>query len=136
MNIRFLAKYTYKPMESILAKAKALADGNRMRVVAALLDHDELCACQLTEMLGLAGATVSRHMSILQAARLVQNRKQGRWVFYRLSGEFPELLRAWLRESLADSPEVLADSDNLKAILACEPDELCQRQRGKEGCSV
>ncbi|SMP44821.1 ArsR/SmtB family transcription factor [Desulfonatronum lacustre] len=123
-------------MENTLAMAKAMADGNRMRVIAALMEHDELCVCQLIEMLGLAGATVSRHMSILQAARLVQSRKQGRWVFYRLSDEFPELLRAWLRESLAASPGVLADRDNLKAILACDPDDLCRRQREGAECSA
>ena len=122
-------------MENTLAMAKALADGNRMRVVAALMEHDELCVCQLTEMLGLAGATVSRHMSILQAARLVRNRKEGRWVFYRLSG-LPERLREWLRESLTDSPEVRADKDNLQTILACDPDELCRRQRESAECSA
>lgn len=46
-------------MEYSLAMAKGLADGNRMRVIAALMEHDEPCACQLTEVLGLAGATVS-----------------------------------------------------------------------------
>ncbi len=123
-------------MESILAMSKGLADGNRMRIIAALLERDELCVCQLTEMLGLAGATVSRHMSILQAARLVRNRKQGRWVFYRLSGEFPELLKKWVRESLADSPEVRADRENLQTILRCDPEELCRRQREGAECSA
>ncbi|TVQ99042.1 MAG: transcriptional regulator [Desulfovibrionales bacterium] len=123
-------------MEQPLSIAKGLAEGNRLRVIAALMEHKELCACQLIEMLGLAGATVSRHMSILQAARLVQSRKKGRWVFYRLSGEFPELLRAWLRDSLFDSPEVQADRDNLKAILACDPDDLCRRQRVGTECAA
>ncbi|WP_045221436.1 ArsR/SmtB family transcription factor [Desulfonatronum thioautotrophicum] len=123
-------------METSLTIVKGLADGNRMRIVAALMEHDELCVCQLIEMLGLAGATVSRHMSILQAARLVKNRKQGRWVFYRLTGEFPELLRAWLRESLANSPEVLADRDNLRTILVCDPEELCRRQREGGECTA
>lgn len=115
---------------------KGLADGNRLRIVAALMEHEELCVCQLTEMLGLAGATVSRHMSILQAARLVRNRKEGRWVFYRLSGEFPDRLREWLRESLADSAEVRADRDNLRTILVCDPEELCRRQREGGECSA
>ncbi len=123
-------------MESILAMSKGLADGNRMRVVAALMEHDELCVCQMTEMLGLAGATVSRHMSILQAARLVRHRKQGRWVFYRLSEEFPELLRRWLKESLARSPDIHVDRENLETILSCEPDELCRRQRENAECSA
>lgn len=119
-------------MEQPLTMAKGLADGNRMRVVAALLDHEELCACQLTEMLGLAGATVSRHMSILQNARLVRSRKQGRWVFYRLSDEFPGLLRRWLQEALADSSDIRMDRESLQVVLACDPDELCRRQRESE----
>ncbi|WP_084604460.1 ArsR/SmtB family transcription factor [Desulfonatronum thioautotrophicum] len=126
-------------MRTPLSMAKALADGNRLRIVATLMEHDELCVCQLIEMLGLAGATVSRHMSILQNARLVRNSKKGRWVFYRLSGEFPDQLRAWLQESLANSPEVRADRENLRTILACDPDELCRRQRESRltgGCSV
>jgi ArsR family transcriptional regulator, arsenate/arsenite/antimonite-responsive transcriptional repressor len=123
-------------MQSILAMTKGLADGNRMLVVAALMEHDELCVCQLTEMLGLAGATVSRHMSILQAGRLVQSRKQGRWVFYRLSEDFPKMLREWLWDALSDSAEIQADRERLKAILACDPDELCRRQRQGGACSA
>gem|GEM_PF-7121620 len=64
-------------MEQTLNIAKALADGSRMRVIAALMSRDELCVCQITEMLQLAPATVSRHMTILQHARLVQSRKGG-----------------------------------------------------------
>jgi len=44
---------------------KALSDGNRLRVVVSLMEHEELCVCQITEMLKLATATVSRHMSVL-----------------------------------------------------------------------
>ncbi|MFP4072155.1 MAG: ArsR/SmtB family transcription factor [Desulfovibrionales bacterium] len=116
-------------MKKTLDMARGLADGTRMRIIAALMHHTELCACQLIEMLTLTGATVSRHMSILQSARLVQSRKQGRWVFYRLADEFPDQLRAWLRDSLAGSPTILADREALKTILSCEPDELCRRLR-------
>lgn len=121
-------------MENTLNITKALADGNRMRVIAALMEHNELCVCQITEMLRLAGATVSRHMSILQNARLVQSRKEGRWVFYRLFEPFPDLLQEWLFESLSQSPEVLEDTRNLQSILACDPDDLCHRQKARKSC--
>jgi len=75
-------------MEQTLRITKALADGNRLRAVMALVDHDELCVCQITELLGLATATVSRHMSMLQSASLVTSRKEGRWVYYRLGKVF------------------------------------------------
>ncbi len=100
-------------VEHTLNIAKALADGSRMRVIAALMSREELCVCQITEMLQLAPATVSRHMTILQHARLVQSRKEGRWVFYRLTAAFPDLLRQWLTGSLAQSEEILADREQI-----------------------
>jgi ArsR family transcriptional regulator len=119
-------------VEKTLHIAKALADGNRMRVIGALMEHDELCVCQITEMLQLSTATVSRHMSILQNARLVQSRKESRWVFYRLANTFPGLLRQWLTESISDSPEITADRQNLLTILSCDPDDLCRHQRERQ----
>lgn len=123
-------------METSLNMAKALADGNRMRVVAALMMCDELCVCQIVEMLRLTAATVSRHMSILQSARLAQSRKDGRWVYYRLSESFPEKLRIWLLESLSDSQELAEDQALLKAVLLCSPEDLCRQQKERKGCDV
>ena len=62
-------------MRDLLAVMKALADENRLRIVAALQGR-ELCLCQIVELLGLATSTVSRHASILQQARLVQSRRK------------------------------------------------------------
>lgn len=121
-------------MDSSLNIAKALADGNRMRVVAALLRHPELCVCQIVEMLRLATGTVSRHMSILQQSRLVQSRKAGKWVFYRIGECFSDSLRTWLVESLADSPVIKADQDLLETILSCSPENLCRQQKERRGC--
>ena len=118
-------------MEYPLKIAKALADGGRMRVVAALLTHDELCVCQIVEMLRLSTPTVSRHMSILQNARLVRYRKDGKWVYYRLDESFPDHLRQWLLESLSNSEEFKADQVKLETILNCDPGELCRQQRDK-----
>jgi len=103
-----------------------------MRVIAALLRHDELCVCQIVEMLRLATATVSRHMSILQNARLVQSRKDGRWVYYRLAEPFSEPLRIWLLESLSGSQEIKADQELLEMILSCVPEDLCRQQKEKK----
>jgi ArsR family transcriptional regulator, arsenate/arsenite/antimonite-responsive transcriptional repressor len=114
-------------MHETLAMTKALADGNRLRVLIALTKFDELCACQITEMLQLAPATVSRHMSILHNAHLVASRKDSRWVHYRLSNTFPPSLLQWLKESLAQSGELGSDEDRLKCIIACDQDALCKK---------
>jgi ArsR family transcriptional regulator, arsenate/arsenite/antimonite-responsive transcriptional repressor len=116
-------------MEQTLRITKALADGNRLRAVMALVDHDELCVCQITELLGLATATVSRHMSMLQSASLVTSRKEGRWVYYRLSERFSKPLLAWLKEALSDSRDIAADRERLKAIMSCDMHDLCRKQK-------
>lgn len=114
---------------------KALADGSRVRVVAALLRHEELCVCQIVELLRLATPTVSRHMAVLQGARLVRSRKDGRWVRYQLSMEFPEQLRKWLDASLLGTEEIKADQIVLDQILASTVEDLCKNQKQRRKCN-
>jgi ArsR family transcriptional regulator len=107
-------------MKSVLSITKALSDGSRLRTVMALREVPELCVCQVTEMLGLAPATVSRHMKVLQDAGLVESRKNGRWVYYRLSGQAGTepvvTVIDWLWESLKEAAEVRADRRYLRKI--------------------
>ena len=60
---------------------KAAADNTRLRILMALQCQQELCACQLIELLRLAPATISCHMRILTSAGFVRSRKEGRWVY-------------------------------------------------------
>ena len=72
-------------LRDFLAITKALSDRQRIRLLLALR-QGELCACQLVELAGLAGSTVSKHLSLLQQAGLITSRKSERWVHYRLAG--------------------------------------------------
>jgi ArsR family transcriptional regulator, arsenate/arsenite/antimonite-responsive transcriptional repressor len=62
---------------------KALSDETRLRIVA-LLAHGELCVCHLEEALRLSQPKVSRHLGTLRAAGVVEDRRDGTWVYYRL----------------------------------------------------
>ncbi len=118
-------------MDTLLSIFKALADKNRLRVIAALLEHRELCACQLTELLGVAGATASRHLAQLQNAGLIEGRKDGRWVFFRLSEKLPcDLPLGWLKERISESDIFADDKEQLEVILSEDPETICRRQRG------
>ena len=122
-------------MERELNIFKALSDKNRLRVMMALARHKELCACQITEMLGVTGATASRHMGLLLATGMVCSRKDGRWVFYRLTEEGkvnPLLL--WAQKSLGENIDLAQDEITLEDILAQNPEDLCRKQRGKACC--
>jgi len=63
---------------------KALSEPIRLRI-AVLLTRGELCVCDLIAVLHLPQSTVSRHMSRLRQAGLVQDRRNGKWVYYRLT---------------------------------------------------
>ncbi len=119
-------------MYACLSITKALADESRMRTVAALLRHKELCVCQLVELLQLATPTVSRHLAVLLGARLVQSRKDGRWVYYRISGEFPEHLRRWFEDTVVNTEEIKADHLVLQEFLVDPVEELCRNQKERK----
>ena len=117
-------------MRDLLAVMKALGDENRLRIVAAL-EERELCLCQLVELLGLATSTVSRHASILQQARLIEARKQGRWTYFRLDEEAPEVAKdaaALVIRALSRDRQGRDDRKRLARILKTDPEELCRKQ--------
>ncbi len=118
-------------MRDFMDVIKALADENRVRALMALRGR-ELCVCQIIELLGLAPSTVSKHMSILKQARLVESRKQGRWAYYRLAAEdaTPDAREAlvWLQERLSTNPVVRTDRKKLQAIVRTDPEILCRGQ--------
>ena len=117
-------------MRSFMAIAKALSDKNRVRVLMAL-GRGELCVCEIIELLGLAPSTVSKHMAILKQACLVDSRKSGRWMHYRLPGrEAPAEVRGairWVRGAIKSDPEILADGSRAEAIRRMDKQTLCSR---------
>ncbi len=62
---------------------RALGDETRLRIVA-LLAHGELCVCHLETALELSQPNVSRQLGVLRAAGVVDRRRDGTWVYYRL----------------------------------------------------
>jgi len=115
-------------MREFMAVAKALADEHRVRVLL-FLRGGELCLCQIVEMLGLAPSTVSKHMAILHQAGVVESRKEGRWMYYRLAGRgappcVPEAIR-WVQRSLSDDPQTLSDTKRRGKVCKMPKEDLC-----------
>lgn len=118
-------------MKHFLNITKALADENRLRMLMAL-EGGEICVCQITELMGLAMSTVSKHLSILYQAGLVNARKEGRWMYYSLPGTgTPTAARealAWVRRSLDGNERIAEDEKRLKKVMAMDLSQLCKRQ--------
>jgi ArsR family transcriptional regulator, arsenate/arsenite/antimonite-responsive transcriptional repressor len=118
-------------VRDLMKITKALADENRIRVLLALRGG-ELCACQITELFKLASSTMSKHMSILYQAGLVDSRKEGRWIYFRLpDGKAPTTVKKaldWISKAAEDQPRVREDAELLMQIVKMDPREICKRQ--------
>lgn len=119
-------------MREFLDITKALSDENRVRALMAL-SKGELCVCQIIELLRLAPSTVSKHMAILHQARLVETRKEGRWIYYRLA-ENPALpcaraALAMTMDCLAQDGRVREDDKRLKTVRKMAREELCRHYK-------
>src|SRR5262245_12315526 len=101
---------------------KALGDETRLRIVA-LLAHGELCVCHLEEALRASQPKVSRHLAILRAAGVVEHRREGSWVYYRLvqqpDAECAQQLRTLVR-TFAKRAVVRGDLERLVKVRGPE----------------
>lgn len=128
-------------LETFETVARAVADPTRIRILK-LLERAELCVCQITTVLDLAPATVSKHLAALKTAGLVQSRRDGKWVFYRraerdLNPYAPAFL-GLVGAALNDDPTVAGDGAVLARVNAVPLALVCERGRaalGPEPCS-
>ena len=114
------------PLAATVDVLKALGHPVRLRVVA-MLRGGELCVCQMTAVLELAASTVSAHLTDLQRAGLVEDRKDGRWVLHRLAQDAAtarHLEPVW--RSIAGDPQVEADARLLRALRRVPVEQLCR----------
>jgi ArsR family transcriptional regulator len=72
-------------MRDLAATFGALADPTRLEMLALLMENDELCVCDCVGSLGISQSKASRHLRYLWNAGLLQDRRAGLWVFYRIS---------------------------------------------------
>jgi ArsR family transcriptional regulator, arsenate/arsenite/antimonite-responsive transcriptional repressor len=92
---------------------KALADRTRLRIIN-LVDRDEICVCVLVEVLNISQPKISRHLAYLRRAKVVSNRRDGKWVHYKIVD--PDDLN--LANILRDIRELLRSDSQMQRDLA------------------
>ncbi|MEZ0328394.1 MAG: metalloregulator ArsR/SmtB family transcription factor [Dissulfuribacterales bacterium] len=111
-------------MKKFVSYLKAAGDGTRFKILK-LLQEGPACVCELTEVLGLAQPTVSKHLRILEHAGLVESERNGMRVDYRIhatpDSEAAELF-ACVARWLEGEPEIERLRLKLKTVRgkACE----------------
>jgi len=77
----------------------ALADKTRLRLLNLMRD-EEICVCFFTEVLGESQPKISRHLAYLRNAGLVEARRDGKWMHYRITEPVNDVARRVLQETL------------------------------------
>jgi ArsR family transcriptional regulator len=107
-------------MKDALKIFKGLADPTRLRIVSLLLRRD-LCVCELMFILKMEQSRISHQLRILRDADLVEDKREGKWITYRISDKARQnlelLLNQLLKEQLRESEEAIRDLGNLEICL-------------------
>jgi ubiquinone/menaquinone biosynthesis C-methylase UbiE/biotin operon repressor len=114
-------------MASTLKNLRLLADPSRLRILL-LVEREELSVAELQEILGMGQSRISTHLAQLKNAGLVEDRRTGKSILYRLkkgveSNGFSQMLSV-LRQAAAEIPEVEHDSEALRLALRRRQDKM------------
>ena len=118
-------------MSDIVATFKALADDTRVRVLK-LLGNGEFCVCEIAYALNLEQPRLSFHLRILKEAGIILDRRQERWILYRLNEEdmFIRFLLMAISEKIAPE-QARKDQERLSAFGGRGKTCLADKTKGK-----
>lgn len=114
-------------MKNIAQLFKALSDETRLRIIV-LLTHGELCVCDIMASLELPQSTVSRHLAYLRNAGLVEDRREGVWMYYTLTDTKHTLqqdILTVLRRGLEENDWAVEDIARLERFLQTKRIDVC-----------
>jgi len=98
---------------------KLLADETRSTIVMLLRESGEMCVCDICGVTTESQPKISRHMALLRECGLVIDRREGKWVHYRLSPHMP----AWAA-SIIDTAWN-CERENIRKKLSCAVSISC-----------
>jgi len=110
-------------MPSILKSLRLLADPNRLRILL-LLQHEELSVAELQEILSTGQSTISTQLAHLKQTGLIEDRRSGKNILYRLTASPDPNLLAVVRAASGEIPEAAHDEAALQLVLRRRQDKM------------
>lgn len=110
-------------MPSILKSLRLLADPNRLRILF-LLQHEELSVAELQEILSTGQSTISTQLAHLKQTGLIEDRRSGKNILYRLTASPDPNLLAVVRAASDEIPEAAHDEAALQLVLRRRQDKM------------
>ncbi len=127
-------------MRDLANKFAALADPTRLEMLALLIRESELCVCDFAGVLDITQSKASRHLRYLWNAKLVADRRDGLWVYYRVSPNLPaegKAIMACLRRIFGEADLATLDGklqrwlkQKAKGAAYCKPEVTKQARAG------
>ncbi len=117
-------------MKELLSVFKALSHETRLRIVK-LLANGELCVCHIVAAVDMSQSRISFHLKILKDAGIVKDRREGKWMHYRLNES--DLLKRLLFLSIAErvkEEDMANDRRRLEAFIASRAEEFAGMAAG------
>ena len=115
-------------MRELMLVLKAVADKNRMRILK-MLEKKSMCVCELAATLKIKQPSVSKHLSILKNAGLIQDERNGQWIDYSLCNEqvnkYSPVMQATIKKWLNDDPTIKSDLKKTKTLCR---QEICKKE--------
>jgi len=106
---------------------KCFTDTTRVRILHLLMKaNSELCCCELTDSLEEPLYNISKHLKILKNAGLVEEREEGRWVYFCITKNSDQF-----KESLLKTISYISDTQKFKKDLENFNRRLSMREGGK-----
>jgi len=100
---------------------KCLSDDTRLKTCLLLAKYEELCVCELVEALDVIQPKISRHLAQLRSCGLLQDRKNGQWVFYKLHPDLPEWAINTITEAAKHNAEYISECEGRLAAMQNRP---------------
>ncbi|KIY40689.1 MULTISPECIES: metalloregulator ArsR/SmtB family transcription factor [Pseudomonas] len=100
---------------------KCLGDETRARIMLMLAAEGELCVCELIWALDDSQPKVSRHLAQLRTCGLLEDRRQGQWIYYRLHPELPQWAVDVLQATFEANRSWLGDDQDRLASMEGRP---------------
>ena len=82
-----------------------LSDSTRLRALMLIQSEGEVCVCELTFALNESQPKISRHLALMRDAGMVQSRREGTWMHYRIDPALPE----WGKEIIVETHDRLRE---------------------------
>ena len=96
-------------MRELVKVFKAVADKNRLRIFK-MLQHKKMCVCELAAALDISPPSVSRHLSLMKDAGLVEDERNGPWIDYMLCerkiNKYAPILQSHLKEWITTDQDI------------------------------